>query len=76
MEGCPGCRVPETDTVVLENAAANYFRVLGLKSATGRLIGPRTSLLTYQMRWCFTYGQVILHSGLMLRKSATSAFSC
>jgi predicted permease len=30
----------ETDTVVLENVVGNYFRVLGLKPALGRLIGP------------------------------------
>lgn len=30
----------ETDTVVLENVVGNYFPVLGLKPALGRLIGP------------------------------------
>ena len=30
----------ETDTVVLEKVVGNYFRVLGLKPALGRLIGP------------------------------------
>jgi predicted permease len=30
----------ETDTVVLEKVVGNYFHVLGLKSALGRLIGP------------------------------------
>ncbi|HEX6649615.1 MAG TPA: ABC transporter permease [Pyrinomonadaceae bacterium] len=30
----------ETDTVVLENVVGNYFTVLGLKPALGRLIGP------------------------------------
>lgn len=30
----------EADTVVLENVVGNYFRVLGLKPALGRLIGP------------------------------------
>jgi len=30
----------ETDTVVLENVVGNYFHVLGLKPALGRLIGP------------------------------------
>ena len=30
----------ETDTVVLENVVGNYFRVLGLKPALGRLIEP------------------------------------
>ena len=30
----------ETETVVLENVVGNYFRVLGLNPAFGRLIGP------------------------------------
>jgi hypothetical protein len=30
----------ETDTVALEKVVGNYFRVLGLKPALGRLIGP------------------------------------
>ena len=30
----------ETETVVLENVVGNYFRVLGLKPALGRLIAP------------------------------------
>src|SRR5262245_25359988 len=30
----------ETDIVVLENVVGDYFRVLGLKPALGRLIGP------------------------------------
>src|SRR5262245_49194518 len=30
----------ETDTVVLESVVGNYFNVLGLKPAFGRLIGP------------------------------------
>jgi putative ABC transport system permease protein len=30
----------ETDTVVLENVVGNYFPMLGLKPALGRLIGP------------------------------------
>src|SRR5215470_8447316 len=30
----------ETDTVVLENVVGNYFHLLGLKPALGRLIGP------------------------------------
>ena len=30
----------ETETVVLENVVGNYFRVLGLNPAWGRLIGP------------------------------------
>jgi len=30
----------ETDTVVSENVVGNYFSVLGLKPALGRLIGP------------------------------------